>query len=215
MTNSCGFTEPSMQPIGTQKRRVPSRARARFPLLALVVGLGALAAGCSKSDPKPANGRGGNGGAPMPVTVASAESRDVPYYLTGLGSVTAYYTVNVKSRVDGQLTEVKFREGQLVKEGELLAVIDPRPYQVALEQAQAALYRDQASLRDAQLNYTRFKGLLQDSGAMSQQQVDTQKSTADQLDGAVRNDQATIDSAKLNLVYCHITAPVAGRIGLR
>ena len=213
MTNSCGFTEPSLQPIGTEKRRVHSRAR--LPLLALVVGLGALAVGCSKSDPKPANGRGGNGGAPMPVTVSSAERRDVPYYLTGLGSVTAYYTVNVKSRVDGQLTEVKFREGQLVKEGELLAVIDPRPYQVALEQAQAALYRDQASLRDAQLNYTRFKGLLQDSGAMSQQQVDTQKSTADQFDGAVRNDQATIDSAKLNLVYCHITAPVAGRIGLR
>jgi len=215
MTNSCGFTEPSLQPMGTQKRRVHSRTRARLPLLALVVGLGALAVGCSKSDPKPANGRGGNGGAPMPVTVSSAERRDVPYYLTGLGSVTAYYTVNVKSRVDGQLTEVKFREGQLVKEGELLAVIDPRPYQVALEQAQAALYRDQASLRDAQLNYTRFKGLLQDSGAMSQQQVDTQKSTADQFDGAVRNDQATIDSAKLNLIYCHITAPVAGRIGLR
>jgi multidrug efflux system membrane fusion protein len=96
-----------------------------------------------------------------------------------------------------------------------LAVIDPRPYQVALEQAQATLFKDQASLRDAQLNYERYKGLLQNSGAMSQQQVDTQKATADQLEGAVRNDQAAVDSAKLNLVYCHITAPVSGRIGLR
>jgi multidrug efflux system membrane fusion protein len=151
----------------------------------------------------------------VPVSVATAERRDMPYYLTGLGSVTAYYTVSVKSRVDGQLMQVNFQEGQQVKSGDLLAVIDPRPYQVALEQAQAAQFRDQASLRDARLNYERFKGLLQSSGAMSQQQVDTQQATVDQLDGTVRNDQAAVDSAKLNLVYCHITAPVSGRIGLR
>jgi multidrug efflux system membrane fusion protein len=94
-------------------------------------------------------------------------------------------------------------------------VIDPRPYQVALEQAQAQLFKDQATLRDARLNYQRYKDLLQNSGAMSQQQVDTQQATVDQLDGAVRNDQAAVDNAKLNLVYCHITAPVSGRIGLR
>jgi len=147
--------------------------------------------------------------------VATAERHDVPYYLTGLGSVNAYYTVSVKSRVDGELMQVNFKEGQNVQKGELLAVIDPRPYQVALEQAQAALFRDQAQLRDAKLNFERFKGLLQSSGAMSQQQVDTQGATVDQLDGTVRNDQAAIDSAKLNLVYCHITSPVTGRIGLR
>ena len=151
----------------------------------------------------------------IPVTVASAQTQDLPIYLSGLGSVAAYYTVSVKSRVDGQLVDVRFKEGETVKKDQLLAVIDPRPYQVALDQAQATLFKDQASLRDAQLNYERYKGLLQNSGAMSQQQVDTQKATADQLEGTVRNDQALVDNAKLNLVYCHITAPVGGRIGLR
>jgi multidrug efflux system membrane fusion protein len=174
----------------------------------------ALGVGCAGGDPKPNSARA-NVAPVVPVSVAIAERRDMPYYLTGLGSVTAYYTVSVKSRVDGQLMQVNFKEGQQVKSGDLLAVIDPRPYQVALEQAQAAQFRDQASLRDARLNYERFKGLLQSSGAMSQQQVDTQQATVDQLDGTVRNDQAAVDSAKLNLVYCHITAPVSGRIGLR
>ena len=151
----------------------------------------------------------------VPVAVASAVVQDMPVYLTGLGSVTAYNTVSVKSRVDGQLIQVNFREGQQVKKGDLLVLIDPRPFQVQLDQAQAQLFKDRASLRDAQLNYQRFKDLLNESGAMSQQQVDTQKSTADQFEGAVRADQAAIDSAKLQLVYCHITAPVNGRIGLR
>jgi membrane fusion protein, multidrug efflux system len=149
------------------------------------------------------------------VTVAQVQKQDLPIYLSGLGSIQAYYTVSVKSRVDGQLVDVKFREGEHVNRGGLLAVIDPRPYQVQLEQAQATLYKDQASLRDAQLNYQRYKDLLQQSGAMSQQQVDTQKATVDQLDGSARNDQALVDNAKLNLSYCHITAPVSGRIGLR
>ena len=183
------------------------------PLMALILLLGVVASSCG-GDPKPGSAKASV--APIvPVSVATAERHDVPYYLTGLGSVNAYYTVSVKSRVDGELMQVNFKEGQNVQKGDLLAVIDPRPYQVALEQAQAALFRDQALLRDAKLNYERFKGLLQSSGAMSQQQVDTQQATVDQLDGTVRNDQATIDNAKLNLVYCHITAPVTGRIGLR
>ncbi|HJU09960.1 MAG TPA: efflux RND transporter periplasmic adaptor subunit [Candidatus Binataceae bacterium] len=159
--------------------------------------------------------RGGIAGQPIQVTVASAKQQDLPIYLTGLGSISAYYTVSVRTRVDGQLVDVRFKEGQFVRKGELLAVIDPRPFEVALEQAQAQLFKDQASLRDAKLNYQRYKDLLQNSGAMSQQQVDTQQATVDQLDGAVRNDQAAVDSAKLNLTYCHITAPVEGRIGLR
>jgi len=151
----------------------------------------------------------------VPVSVATAERRDVPYYLTGLGSVSAFYTDSIKSRVDGELMQVNFKEGQQVNKGDLLAVIDPRPYEVALEQAQATLFKDQATLRDAKLNYERYKGLLQDSGAMSQQQVDTQAATVDQLEGQVRTDQAAIDNAKLNLVYCHITSPINGRVGLR
>jgi len=149
------------------------------------------------------------------VAVAPALRHDMPIYINGLGSVTPLYEVNIRTRVDGQLAEVAFKEGQHVNKGDLLAVVDPRPFEVALSQAQAQLFRDQAQLRDAQLNYQRFKDLLEQSGAMSQQQVDTQRATMDQLEGAVRSDQATIDNAKLNLVYCHITSPISGRVGLR
>ncbi len=151
----------------------------------------------------------------MPVSVATVVREDVPVYLVGLGSINALNTVSVHTRVDGQLVDVHFHEGQMVKEGDLLAVIDPRPFEVQLAQAQAQLFKDQAALKDAQLNYQRFRDLLQVSGAMSQQQVDTQKATADQLEGAVRTDQAAIDNAKLQLAYCHVTAPITGRIGLR
>lgn len=171
--------------------------------------------GCASSDPKPTTARAAAAAQSVPVGVATAAQRDMPVYLTGLGSVTAYNTVSLKSRVDGQIVQINFKEGQHVNQGELLIVIDPRPFQVALSQAQAQLFKDQASLRDAKLNYERFKGLLQDSGSMSQQQVDTQQATVDQLEGTVRTDQAQVDNAKLNLVYTRITAPVSGRIGLR
>jgi multidrug efflux system membrane fusion protein len=201
------FLPPLVKPV----RRSPELANFSIMLIVLVMVFGS---GCGGSDPKPASARA-NVAQVVPVSVATAERRDMPYYLTGLGSVNAYYTVSVKSRVDGQLMQVNFKEGQTVKNGDLLAVIDPRPYQVVLDQAQATLFKDQATLRDAKLNYERYKGLLQSSGAMSQQQVDTQQATVDQLEGTVRSDQATIDNAKLNLIYCHITAPVGGRVGLR
>jgi multidrug efflux system membrane fusion protein len=171
--------------------------------------------GCGGSDPKPSTAKAAAGAQGVPVGVATVAQRDMPVYLVGLGSVTAYNTVSLKSRVDGQIVEINFKEGQHVNQGALLIVIDPRPFQVALNQAQAQLFKDQASLRDAKLNYERFKGLLQDSGSMSQQQVDTQQATVDQLEGTVRTDQAQVDNAKLNLVYTRITAPVTGRIGLR
>ena len=188
--------------------------RRRFLPLVVTLLLSLLYIGCSGASSNSASAKP-TGPQTMPVGVATAQSRNMPYYLTGLGSVTAFYTVNVKSRVDGQLEDVKFKEGQNVKQGELLAVIDPRPYEVQLSQAQAALFRDQASLRDAKTILERYRALFKDSGAVSQQQIDTQQATADELEGTVKNDQAAIDNAKLQIVYCHITAPVTGRIGLR
>src|SRR6202521_15407 len=206
-----GQSSTFLQPLAMQVRRLPTLANS---VLGLILLLSVCLSACGGSDPRPASARA-NVAPGVPVSVATAERRDIPYFLTGLGSVTAYYTVSVKSRVDGELMQVNFKEGQNVHKGDVLALIDPRPYQVALDQAQATQFKDQAALRDAKLNYDRYKQLLQESGAMSQQQVDTQKATANQFEGAVRNDQAAIDSAKLNLVYCHITAPVSGRIGLR
>ena len=153
---------------------------------------------------------------PRTVSVATApvKRQDVPVYLSGLGAVTAFNTANIKSRVDGQIMKVNVREGQNVKQGELLIEIDSRPFQVQLDQVQAQLSRDQAQLRDAQLNLERYTSLIP-SGSIAQQQVDTQKALVDQLSGTVRTDQAQIDNAKLQIVYCHITAPFDGRVGLR
>jgi len=168
--------------------------------------------GCGNANSKSAQA----GAAPqaIPVSVASAEKKDVPVFLEGLGSVQAYNTVSLKSRVDGQIVQINFKEGQYVKQGDLLIVIDPRPYQVQLEQVQAALARDQAQLKNAQLDYDRYQGLVKD-GVIAQQQFDTQKALVNQLQGTVQTDQAAIDNAKLQLVYTRITSPVNGRIGLR
>ena len=140
---------------------------------------------------------------------------DLPVYLSGLGSVTPSNSVAIKSRVDGQLVQINFKEGQQVTKGQLLAVIDPRPSEVQLAQAQATLSKDQAQLNDAKVNLGRFQALFKESGAVSQQQVDTQAALVHQFEGASRSDQALIDSAKLQITYCHITAPITGRIGLR
>lgn len=148
------------------------------------------------------------------VAVAKAETRDLPVILNGLGSVEAFNTVVVKSRIDGQLVQIAFREGQEVNKGDLLAVIDPRPYEVQLSQTEATLYKDQSALKDAKLNQQRFMDLVKE-GVIPQQQYDTQVSLAGQLEGAVRADQAQVDNVKLNLVYTRITAPVSGRVGLR
>ena len=148
------------------------------------------------------------------VAVAPVLRQDVPIYLTGLGAVTAFNTANIKSRIDGQIMRVNFQEGQDVREGELLIEIDSRPYEVMVEQMEAQLFKDQASLRDAKLNLDRYTALIP-SGSIAQQQVDTQKSMVDQLEGQVRTDQAQIDSAKLNIIYSRITAPFTGRVGLR
>jgi multidrug efflux system membrane fusion protein len=168
----------------------------------------------SPASGKKGQGQKGSGQMSVPVAVAKAETRDMPVVLSGLGSVEAFNTVVVKSRIDGQLVQIAFKEGQEVKQGDLLAVIDPRPYEVALAQAQATLYKDQSALKDAKLNMDRFAGLVKD-GVIPQAQYDTQVSQVGQLEGAVRADQANVDNVKLNLVYARITAPVSGRVGLR
>jgi len=166
----------------------------------------------SKAAPAP----GGRAAAlgPVSVAVTTAMKEDVPYYLSGLGSVTAFNTVTVKSRVDGELQKVYFQEGQFVKEGDLLAELDPRPFVVALSQMEGQLARDSATLVDAKLDDARYVELNKE-GVIAAQQVDTQKATVGQLEGAVRADQAQIDNQKLQLVYCKITAPLSGRVGLR
>jgi multidrug efflux system membrane fusion protein len=164
----------------------------------------------------PGKGRGGAGagGIVVPVVVATAQSGDLPVYFDGLGTVTAFNTVTVRSRVDGQLASVAFKEGQFVHEGDLLAQIDPRPFQVQLEQAQGQLAKDVAARKDAEVNFQRYQELFKE-GVIPQQQLDTQGALVGQDNGAITSDQSQIDNAKLQLTYSRITAPISGRIGLR
>jgi multidrug efflux system membrane fusion protein len=151
---------------------------------------------------------------PVPVSVVAAQKGDIAITRQGLGTVTPLTNIVVQTQISGKITQIAFQEGQIVQKGDLLIEIDPRPYELALQQAQGALVRDQALLKDAQLNLTRYQKLVaQDS--LAKQQLDTQQSLVDQYAGNVQTDQAQIDTAKLNLVYCHITAPVTGRVGLR
>jgi multidrug efflux system membrane fusion protein len=161
-------------------------------------------------------GRGGRGGAfgPTPVIVADAVRKSVPVYLNGLGNVAAFYTVTVKSRVDGQLMSVNFKEGDLVEQGQILAEIDPRPYAVQRELAEGTLARDKALLDNAQVDFERYTTLLAQD-AVPKQQLDTQKALVAQYEGNIKQDTANVDSAKLNLIYAKVTAPITGRVGLR
>jgi len=153
-------------------------------------------------------------GRPVPVAVAQARKGDMAVRLSGLGTVTALNNVTVKSRVDGQLVRVDFTEGQLVKEGQLLAEIDPRPFKVQLMQAEGQFAKDNAAFQNANADLRRFQSLVK-QGIISSQQLDTQTSAVAQFEAALKADQATVESAKLNLVYSRITAPISGRVGLR
>jgi multidrug efflux system membrane fusion protein len=150
----------------------------------------------------------------VPVGVANVQQRDFPVYLTGLGSVQAFNTVALKTRIDGQITQVNFVEGQDVKQGELLIQIDPRPYQVALQTAEANLQRDEAQLKNAQAQYERMNALYA-GGVIAKQDLDTQQASFGQYEGTIAADKAAIENAKLNLFYTRITSPINGRIGLR
>jgi len=156
----------------------------------------------------------GRGAVATPVTAAKARTGDIGVYFTGLGAVTPLYTVTVRSRVDGELTKIYYKEGQTVRKGELLAEIDPRPFEVQLTQAEGQLIKDQAALENARVDLARYQALIK-RNAVAEQQLATQQATVTQDEGVVKTDQGQIDSAKLNLVYCHITSPITGRVGLR
>jgi membrane fusion protein, multidrug efflux system len=151
---------------------------------------------------------------PTPVQVAAVQQKTMPIFLTALGTVTAYNTVTIKSRVDGQLMEVPVREGQAVRQGQMLAQIDPKPYQAALEQAQGQLVKDQASAVNARAQAARYSALLQ-AGVVSKESEQAQVSTAGQAEGSIAADQAAIQAAKVNLGYTKIFSPIDGVVGLR
>ncbi|HUB97255.1 MAG TPA: MdtA/MuxA family multidrug efflux RND transporter periplasmic adaptor subunit [Stellaceae bacterium] len=191
------------------------RSRWRPVLWILVVLILAVAlAWWIHTRPAPApSGRFGNG-APMPVVLAPAATGDIRITYNALGTVTPIATVTVITQISGQLTQVGFTEGQEVKKGDFLAQVDPRPYQAALDQAQGTLARDQAALEMARTDLKRYQTLAKQN-SIAQQQADDQQFTVYQDEGTVKLDQAQVETAQLNLNYCHIVAPVSGRIGLR
>ena len=183
-----------------------------WPLIAVLVVVAGYAYWTRADEPTTASPKRAQ--QPVSVVAAAATQGDVGIYLTGLGTVTPLYTVTVKSRVDGQLMKVLFQEGQVVKEGALLAEIDPRPYEAAVTQAEGQIARDKALLENAKLDLQRYQILVkQDS--IQKQQLDTQESLVHQLEGTVKLDQGQLDNARVQLVYAHINAPISGRIGLR
>ncbi|MGU7815050.1 MdtA/MuxA family multidrug efflux RND transporter periplasmic adaptor subunit [Burkholderia sp. AW49-1] len=233
MDNQQKPTPPSKDPASPAARR-PRRTLAIGTLAVVVIGgllwwhpwnrtqadapaAGNAASGASAGGGGGHRGRGGPAAmanVPQPVSVATATQGEMPIVLSALGTVTPLANVTVKTQLSGYLQSVAFQEGQIVKKGDLLAQVDPRPYQVALENAEGTHARDSALLATARIDLKRYQTLLsQDS--IASQTVDTQASLVKQYEGTVKTDQAAIDSAKLNLTYARITAPVSGRVGLR
>ncbi len=201
---------------------IPRRRRRLLPWIVLVLAVAAVAWALLRPHPKPEGAAGGGGrhrgavgaAAAQPVPAGAARIGAMPLLLPELGTVTSLATVTVQSQISGYLLQVNFQEGQEVHRGDQLALIDPRPYEATRDQYLGQLARDTASLNQARVDYARYQGLLRQH-SIAKQQVDDQLYQVGQFEGTVRTDQAQIDSAKLNIAYCHISAPVDGRVGLR
>jgi multidrug efflux system membrane fusion protein len=217
--------EPDLSPPLSREAPVTRRSRLRGTIILILLLAAAAGAGWyvwtrfhQQPAASPGQGRTGQSrgaqGAPQPVGAAAIDKGDVRIILNELGTVTSLDAVTVLSQINGQLIDVGFQEGQVVKKGDFLAQIDPRPYQAALDQAQGTLAHDQGLLAQAQTNLKRFQTLgKQDS--IAQQQVDDQRYLVAQYTGTVQTDQGSVDNAKLNLAYCHIISPIDGQVGLR
>jgi multidrug efflux system membrane fusion protein len=215
---------PSVNGAGVGGKTPPSPVSSRRRWIWVVV-LIVLAAGSyfvwrdvtatnTASTPAKGGGKNGTGGAPTPVVAAKTKRGNIGVYYNGLGTVTPLNTVTVKSRVDGQLLKVQYKEGDLVHQGDVLVQIDPGPYQVALEQAQGQLAKDQATLQNARVDMNRYQTLFKE-GVISEQQSTTQNAQVATDEGIIKADQGQVDAAKLNITYTNITAPITGKIGLR
>lgn len=197
------------------RRKLPGRTRQWIiGLISLLLLLILLWWFWPSADQAKAPGRWGDTGAAIPVRVQPAMKENFTLQLKALGTVTAYNTVNVRSRVEGELVKVLFEEGQQVKAGDLLAVIDPRPFEVALQQAEGALLENQAQLKNAQIDLQRYRGLYAED-SIAKQTLDTQEALVNQYQGSIKRYQADVANAKLNLQFTQITAPISGRLGLR
>jgi multidrug efflux system membrane fusion protein len=173
--------------------------------------------GRTSADPQaqnPVAGKGRNVVGEVPILSASARQGDIGVYVDALGTVTPVYTVTVTSRVQGQIMDLHYREGQMVRKGDPLLEIDSRPYQAALTQAEGQLAHDQALLMEARIDFNRYQAAFA-RNAIAKQQLDDQEQVVRQFEGTVKNDEGTVENARINLIYCHITAPIDGRVGLR
>jgi multidrug efflux system membrane fusion protein len=212
-------TETQLPRIGESQTPGGKRTGARVIFYLVVVLIGGLIAwrvyqNHQKQAAASASQAAALQGRPVPVQVVAAEQKPMPIYLTALGTVTPYMSVTVKARVSGELLPVKFTEGQQVKEGETIMVIDPKPYQAALDQAKGNLAHDQALLKNAQAEFNRYKALY-DAGVVSKESMEANEAQQGQYEGAIQSDQAAIETAQLQLSWCYIKSPINGKIGLR
>ncbi|MCE0743109.1 MdtA/MuxA family multidrug efflux RND transporter periplasmic adaptor subunit [Acetobacter sicerae] len=205
-------SSPAPSPSSSPRR--PSRSRRWIWVVLVLLLLGILAYVFLGHREKASRRVGSTTGVAQPVTVETVATGDMPVILTELGTVVPITNVTVQTRVEGYLMDVKFTEGQHVKKDDLLAVIDPRPYEVALHQYQGQLAQDQAQLERARIDNARYQKLIKQDSVAAMTARD-QEFTVKQLEGTVKVDQALVDNQKLQLVYCHITAPVDGRVGIR